>query len=75
LHPTQDLNGDETVYGPHTWFFVKRPERSLPPDFDEAEEVSGLPTYEEAMRLWDGTAAGAVVAIASKMQSSVAISG
>ena len=50
-----DLNhaaaGDEILYGPHTWFLVKRPLVTRPPDFEEAEFESGLPTYDEALSL------------------------
>ncbi len=38
---------EQPAYGPHTWFLVKRPKLSQPPEF---EAVEGLPTYEEAMR-------------------------
>ena len=47
---------DEILYGPHTWFLVKRPKRTRPPDFDEAELESGLPTYDEALSLAFGYA-------------------
>ena len=49
-------DGGETLYGPHTWFLVKRPKRIRPPDFDEAEFESGLPTYDEALSLAFGYA-------------------
>ena len=54
-----DLNhaaGDETACGPHTWFLVKRPKRTRPPDFEEAEFESGLPSYDEALSLAFGYA-------------------
>ena len=51
-----DINHDEISYGPHTWFLVKRPKRTRPPDFEEAEFESGLPTYDEALSLAFGYA-------------------
>ena len=47
---------DEILYGPHTLFMVKRPKSIRPPDFDEAEFESGLPTYDEALNLAFGYA-------------------